>query len=314
MPSRIKYFFVKKTPFGILLKTLKKAKIPGFEGLSLFTVAQFFFKGIQEGYITTRASAIAFNFFMALFPATIFIFSLIPYIPIDHFQENLLNYINTFLPENTFKSIEETINDLILRKRSSLLSFGFLLTLYFSTNGINAIISAFNMSYHSPLIGTRSWISQQITSIWLTLVLIIFLITGIGLTAFGGNIIDYLSSEFTSLDKVEILLIGTAKWIIIIGFIYFSVSLLYYSGPRNTEHWKFFSAGSSTATLFIILFSLGFGTYVNNFDSYNKLYGSIGTLMVIMFWLYLNCIALLIGYEMNAAFKGAKNRYLTIKK
>ena len=314
MPNRISIFLLKKTPLRYLIKLSKKIILPFFDGLPLYDLLSFFFRGIQEGYITARAASIAFNFFMAMFPAIIFLFSLIPFIPIDNFQGELLIQIKSIFPKNTYQLIDGTLEDLINHKRTNLLSFGFLLTVYFATNGVNSIISAFNLSYHSIDIGTRSWISQQFTAIWLTIVLTFFLILGVGLITFGHYLIEYIAEVFPSTNAFEKFLLGTAKWTIIISFIYFSISFLFYWGPQDKKYWNFFSAGSSLATTFTLLFSSGFAYYVNNFGSYNKLYGSIGTIMVIMFLIYLNCIALLIGYELNAAIKGAKNRIIKFDK
>jgi membrane protein len=289
---------------------INRVVIPGFDRVPFLIILKFFFKGIVEGYITSRASAIAFSFFLALFPALIFLFSLIPFIPIENFQGELINQIQLLLPKNAYDLVEATLKDLVEHKRTSLLSFGIITTLYFSTNGINSIISAFNLSYHTLAI--RTWLSQQITALWLTLSLFLFVITAVTLIIFGQDIIVLLIGKFELLSTVEWFLLFSAKWIIIIALIYFSISLLYYAGPKEKDHWKFFSAGSTLSTVCIILFSLGFAYYVNNFGQYNKLYGSIGTLLVVMVWIYLNCIALLIGYELNAAIKGARTRIMNL--
>tara|TARA_Y100000782_G_scaffold111225_1_gene138834 strand:+ start:12224 stop:13195 length:972 start_codon:yes stop_codon:yes gene_type:complete len=289
----------------------KKVILPGFDRVPFLVILKFFFKGIVEGYITSRASAIAFSFFLALFPALIFLFSLIPFIPVEHFQDELILQVKLLLPTSAYELVEHTLRDLVKHKRTRLLSFGILTTLYFSTNGINSIISAFNLSYHS--VTGRNWLSQQITALWITLVLFLFIITAISLIIFGQDIIVLIVGRFDLLSGLEVFLLNTAKWIVIISLIYFSISMLYYWGPKEKEYWKFFSAGSTLSTLSIILFSIGFAYYVNNFGQYNKLYGSIGTLMVIMVWIYLNCIALLIGYELNAAIKGARSRIMKVQ-
>lgn len=289
---------------------VNRVVIPGFDKVPFLIILRFFFKGIIEGYITSRASAIAFSFFLALFPALIFLFSLIPFIPVENFQEELISQIQLLLPKNAYSLVEETLKDLVRHKRTSLLSFGIITTLYFSTNGINSIISAFNLSYHTLVI--RNWISQQVTALWLTLSLFLFVITAITLIIFGQDIIGLLINKIELLSTVEWFLLLGAKWAIIIALIYFSISLLYYAGPKEKKHWKFFSAGSTLSTFCIIMFSLAFAFYVNNFGQYNKLYGSIGTLMVVMVWIYLNCIALLIGYELNAAIKGARTRIMNL--
>ncbi len=289
---------------------VRKIVLPGFDRVPALIILRFFYNGIVEGYITSRASAIAFSFFIAIFPALIFLFSLIPFIPVENFQDELIRQIEFLLPNNAYSLVENTLEDLVLHKRTSLLSFSIVTTLYFSTNGINSIISAFNLSYHS--ISVRNWFSQQVTALWLTLTLFLFVITAVLLIIFGQDIISFLIGKVSLLSSLERFLLNAAKWITIIALIYFSISLLYYAGPKEKEHWKFFSAGSTLSTICIIVFSLGFAFYVNNFGQYNKLYGSIGTLLVVMVWIYLNCIALLIGYELNAAIKGARTRIMNL--
>jgi membrane protein len=163
------------------------------------------------------------------------------------------------------------------------------------------MLTAFSMSYHAEGVKTRTFLSQQMAAIVLTLVLTTFLFISIILTIFGANIIHYVFGLLLNLNANEIFWINVARWLIIIAFIYFSVAYIYFYGPK--QKIKFFSSGASLATILMILVSLGFATYIENFGSYNKLYGSIGTIMGIMLMIYLNSFALLIGYELNAAIE-----------
>lgn len=155
------------------------------------------------------------------------------------------------------------------------------------------------MSYHVEDEDTRSWLSQQVAAIVVTLVLTTFLFTAIVFTIFGEHIIHYIFDTLLNFNKKEILLINIARWLIITGFVYFSIAFIYYYGPKHQT--KFFSPGASVATVTMILITIVFAFYIENFSSYNKLYGSIGTIMGIMLMIYLNSFTLLIGYELNAA-------------
>lgn len=282
---------------------IKHVKVPFFGGLELYKLGVFFIKGLTGGFLTTRAAAIAFNFFLAIFPAIIFIFSLIPFIPIDGFQKELISELLFAAPNIMDTFIEDTLFDVIENKQTSLVSLGFVLALYFATNGINSMLTAFVMSYHNAEEHARSFISQQLTAITITIFLTIFLFIAIFLTLFGGNIIDFIFDNILHYSNSNILLINLARWSIIVAFIYFSVAFIYYYGPKQKV--KFFSPGATLATVALILFTLGFGFYIDNFASYNKLYGSIGSIMGIMLMIYLNSLALLIGYELNAAIDHA---------
>jgi membrane protein len=146
----------------ILRQRARLIKLPFFDGVPLYDVALFFWKGIVDGAISTRASAIAFNFILAIFPGIIFVFTLIPYIPIAHFQEQLLIMLQTILPQNAFLAIQGTIENIITQPRGGLLSFGFIAAFLFATNGIVSVIAAFNGTIHA--IETRSWINQRFVS------------------------------------------------------------------------------------------------------------------------------------------------------
>ena len=176
-----------------VIKLSKKLVLPGFDGLPLYNVTGFFFKGLYEGYITSRASAISFNFFLAIFPSLIFLFTIIPFIPIENFQTTLLAMINDFMPKSAYETVKGTVEDIVTRPRGGLLSIGFILALYFSTNGINSIMEAFNNTYHT--IETRSDFKQRLISILLVLILSVLLIISIGLMTVGPIILSIIIPE-----------------------------------------------------------------------------------------------------------------------
>ena len=299
MLDEIKTWLYQIPLFRKVIYIIKHVKIPFFGGLELYKVGKFFIDGLVGGFLTTRAAAIAYNFFLAIFPSIIFIFSLIPFVPIEGFQEELQTELLFAAPNIMDTFLEDTLFDIIANKHSSLLSLGFVLALYFATNGINSMLTAFSMSYHSEVEHTRTWFSQQITSIVLTIILTIFLFIAIFLTIFGATILHYVFDKILDFSDSELFWLNIARWLVTVGFIYFSVAFIYFYGPK--QQVKFFSPGASLATVAMIGFTLGFAFYIDNFASYNKLYGSIGTVMGIMLMIYLNSLALLIGYELNAA-------------
>jgi|TARA_B100000959_G_scaffold254373_1_gene285992 membrane protein len=286
-----------------ILKIARKIKPIGFAGLSIYDVAIFFWKGLMEGAITTRASSLAFNFFLAFFPSIIVFFTLIPYIPIEGLQDTLMDLLSVVLPPSTNKITFATLDDIINNPRGDLLSIGFVLALYFSTNGINSLIEAFNASFHIK--ESRPLIQQRILSLGLTLLLSIMLIIAISSIIFGKLAVNYLTEyELISDNAGELILYG--KWITILLMLFFGISTLFHLGPALKSKWKLFTPGSIFATIFIIITSIGFNYYVNHFSQYNKVYGSIGTLMIILVWMYFNSIILLTGFELNASISNAK--------
>jgi membrane protein len=277
--------------------------LPGFEGVPVNNVFRFVVKGFGKGVLVTRASSIAFNMLMAFLPASIFLFTLIPFIPVPNLKQELIKLFENIAPTQAYSFMQATIIDVITRKSGGFLIFMFIATIIFSTNGIHATINAFVVSSHR--FRSRTWFDQRKISVILLLV-VFFLI------AFAGSLLILGKMAITRLVTLHYLeknivyyLIMILKWIVIALLLFLAISFLYWLAPVKRSDFRFISPGSIFATCLFILTSLGFSAYVNNFGQYNKLYGSIGTLIVIMIWLYLNSIALLIGFELNVSIKAA---------
>ncbi|MCW3101603.1 MAG: hypothetical protein JWO09_43 [Bacteroidetes bacterium] len=293
---------VKFRPAHSVMKGSKRIVIPGFEGQSLYVVSKFFFKGIKNGSVNMRATSLAFSFFLALFPSIIFLFTLIPYIPIENFQFQLFEMLRSVMPKNAFEAAEETITDIIQKPRSGLLSFGFISALYFSTNGFNAMINAFNETYHT--METRKPLYQRLVSLIMACATILMIGIAIALIIFS----EIGLHKLVHADKTAYYMLLFGKWAVLFVLCFCLISFNYYIGPKRKKGWRFFSAGSMFATILIAAASFAFAYYVNNFGNYNKLYGSIGTLIVIMMWIYINSLILLLGFDLNASIHTAKSK------
>jgi len=288
-------------------RLLRKLIIPGFDGMPVYDVAAFFIRGLQKGAISMRAAAFSYNFFLALFPAIIFFFTIIPYIPIAGFQDNLLELLRNFIPKQTFGAVEGTLFDIIKRPNGGLLSLGFVMAIYFSTNGIHSLIVAFNQSRHTK--ETRSWIKQRLISIVLVFILSLLVIIAIVLISFGPVALDFLVRHNMLRDSFTYYMLIAVKWIVSSALLFFAFSFLYYLAPAAISRFRFFSAGSTLSTVLTILASVGFNYYVNSISQYNTLYGSIGTLIIIMVWIFFNAMIVLIGFELNVSIRNAKRRH-----
>ena len=300
--TSLNQFFTNR--FNLFSQKAKLIKLPFFDGLPLYDVALFFWRGIVDGAISTRASAIAFNFILAIFPAIIFVFTLIPYIPIAHFQQQLLALLQSILPQNAFIAIEGTIENIVTQPRGGLLSFGFLAAFFFSTNGIVSVIAAFNGTIHA--IETRSWINQRLVALVLAIILTFLTTFSVALITLSQTLTKYLvKSGFLHLNLTYYLLLG-GKWIIICALFFFSYAFLFYLAPARRTKFRFISAGGTLATILTIITTIGFSYYINNFGQYNTLYGSIGTLVVVMLSFYFNSLILLIGFELNVSIWRAR--------
>ena len=283
---------------------LNKLVLPGFDGIPISNVIRFVIRGFSKGVLVTRASSIAFNLLMALLPASIFLFTLIPFIPIPNFQQELIELFENMLPVTAFSFLETTIIDIVTNKSRGLLLIMFIATIFFSTNGIHAVIHAFVVSAHS--FRSRSWIHQRKISIFLLLIVLMMIAIAGSLVIFGKMGINKLV-EFEILERsLVISMLVLLKWVVIVLLLFLAISFLYYLAPAKRTDFRFFSPGSTLATILFIITSLGFSAYINNFGHYNKLYGWLGTFMIILIWLYLNSIALLIGFELNVSIKDAR--------
>jgi membrane protein len=286
-------------------KWLQRIILPGFEGVPLSDVIRFIVNGFGRGVLVTRASSIAFNMLMAFLPASIFLFTLIPFIPVPNLKQELIKLFEEITPTQAYSFMQSTIIDVITKKSGGLLIFMFFATILFSTNGIHALIHSFVVSSHR--FRSRTWIHQRkISVILLLIVIFMFALAGF-LLIFGKMLIIRLGALHYLKKNIVYYLLMLLKWIVIVLLLFLAISFLYWLAPAKRSDFRFISPGSIIATCLFILTSLGFSAYVNHFGQYNKLYGSIGTLIVIMIWLYLNSIALLIGFELNVSIKEARD-------
>ncbi len=287
-----------------LIERAEKVSLPFFDGVPLYDVALFFWRSIVDGSIATRASAIAFSFFIAFFPTVLFLFTLIPYIPIENFQSELFRIIRELLPESTFATVEDTVTDIIMRPRGGLLSLGFFMALIFSTNGIASMMSAFDATVHS--INRRSWLSQRFAATFLLGILSVLLTLAVVLFTGGEIALNYLKENDILRDSITIFFLNFGRWVTIVLLLFFANSFLFYMAPAKKTKWRFISAGSTLSTILSVIALSAFTFYINNFSQYNKLYGSIGTLLIILFLMYIMALILLIGFELNASIYQAR--------
>ena len=297
---------------GILLVWRKKIETrldkmvwPGFEGLSMHIVGRFFIEALSKGSINTRAAAISFRLFLAFFPAIILLLSLIPFVPIPNFQKELMDSIHSFFPGDTFGLVEETLDDLINKKYSSLISIGFILVIYYASNSMHAVLLGFDDSYHFE--DKTHPILRRVISILLIFVLGIIMASAITLIVFSETIIGFIADKEILADRALVFVLDLVRWAITLILIYMVNTTLYNvgMGVRRRKAWKFWNVGAVMATLLFIATSISFAYFINNFSQFNKLYGSLGTLMVLLIWMNLNCIILLAGFDLNASIRKA---------
>jgi len=297
--------------YRAFIKWTKSIVLPGFGNLSVYAVTISLINEFLEDSLLNKASSLAYNFMLALFPGTLFLFTLIAYVPIHNFQEKLLELLRTLLPTYAYLALENTIEDILKHQNAGLLSLGFVTALYFATNGVGTLMQAFNDS--SLILEKRSWLKRRGIAMLLTVTISLALIIAIAIMIAGEGVINYLQSHIASKSHFWIYLLLLSRWIIIVIIFFVTISVLYRYGPSHKLKWPFLSPGSILATGLAILTSLGFTYYINHFAAYNKLYGSIGAIIVVMLWLYLNSLILLIGFELNASIDLSRRNLKIVK-
>ena len=284
-----------------LLKRLKSIKL-NQRRTNLHDTLNIFMEYVSQHALLNKANAVAFSFTLAIFPSIIFVFTLIPYIhsvlpAID--ADSILNFVSNVMPKAMFTAATETIHDIVSIKRNGLLSFGALLALILSTNGMHGLMSTFNSIYKTN--EKRGFFRTRLVATSLTLILSSVLFFSIFLMVIGKLFLGYLSNEgLITADYIIVLLMLLKYSVIIIAF-FIAISLIYYFAPAINDRWHFFSAGAFFSAFACVATSYGFSFYINNFSNYNKFYGSLGMLIALMAWLYLLSLILLIGFVYNAS-------------
>lgn len=295
-----------RTPLAFLLKKSQHWHLPGFEGVPLYDVMKFFYKQLKTTNITERASAIAFNFIMSIPPSFLFLFTLItnlPFIKTKDIQRQIHFLIRDIIPAPAYnRDIISFIDKTFFKTPAfGIISFGILLALFFASNAMMGIMRSFNKNYvgFEKRAGLHNrWIAIRLTTLIFGLVLgclALLLTQGAVLKLFGVK------------SGWVLTVIFYLRWLFILALVFSSIAFIYKYAPAVQKRWKLLSPGSILATVLCILASVGFSYFVNNFGRYNALYGAIGTIIVLMALVYINSLALLIGFELNVSIKSLRS-------
>ena len=278
----------------------KKFTLPGLDGVAFYDVLMFFINELKDRTLVTRAQAIAFSFFLAVFPFILFAFTLIPYLPIPHLRNDLVKLINEVAPnERALDYLKSTIIDVINNPRFGLLSIGFISAIYLSTNGVITMMRSFDKNHDIYI--RRTFLRERFIALKLTFLLFLVFTASIVIIIIGNLFVSWMSVHFWFLDDISKFIITLVRYSVIFLLFLYSISLIYYEGPAVAKKWRFITPGSYIATILSILISVGFSYYVKNFGNYNKIYGSLGTIIILQVWFYLNSLVLLIGFEINSS-------------
>jgi len=304
------------TVFGPSIQFLKqKAKgvyLPGFQGINLYQVIRFLAKQLNTIGVYDRASAISFNLLMALPAGFLFLFSIIPYFP-EAFKvkKQILTLFKDIAPNSsTYKFIVDIINDL-LSQHVGIFSFGFLLLLFYASNAMTGIIRSFDKSI---MLNRPFFLHQRMRAIRLTIILILLVFASLIVLIGQEQLASLLKSGFNIEQSTILPYWNSLRWVIIILLLFYGNAFIYKYAPHIKEKWPLISPGALLSTGLMLLTTFGFSYWVNNFSSYNKIYGSIGTVLVVMTIIYMNALILLIGFELNVSIEVLKNEVAEVEK
>jgi membrane protein len=288
-----------------LEKYLEKIKI-NKKGTTLYQVGHIFVQDFERNDIIERAGGVAFSFTLAVFPAIIFMITLIPYIQqfYPEFSEaNIMGFFQDVMPPSVFDAASTTIEDILGHKRGGLLSLGAILAFYLSTNGMMSLIKAFNRCYRTK--DNRGYIKTFLIATFLTMILAFTLFIAVILLIIGQTVLEkFRDLGFLTQDYLFYSIV-TSRFIVIVVIFFLSISLIFHFAPAVHDRWKMFSPGAFLATLLSLMVSYTFSFYISNFGTYNKLYGSIGAMIAFMVWLFLISVIILTGFELNASIDKA---------
>ncbi|MFI5156167.1 MAG: YihY/virulence factor BrkB family protein [Chitinophagales bacterium] len=293
--------------FRFIAGKSKKIVLPGFQGVPLYDVAKFFWSQVKKVGLQDRARSISFSFLTAIPAATIFICTLIPLLPISRkIEHQLIQLTRDLTPnQNTSQAVSSFIRDFIEKPRTGLLSFGFLLALFYASNAMMGIMRSFNKSliHYS----NRNALQARWMAIKLTLLLVLLVMGTVIILGTQDELLKkMLRWKHVQNSSIKTIL-RTIRWFFIIPLFYFSIAFIYKYAPAVHKRWKLSSPGTILATFLLILTTFVFSYWVNKFGTYNKVYGSIGTILILMLVVYFNAMVILIGYELNVSIHHLKH-------
>lgn len=288
-----------------IISWMKRVVLPGLEGLTLYDFWELYSLGIIKGTFSTRASAIAFSFFMSLFPFFLFVLNLIPYVPIDKFQSEFLNFVHRFLPPQTSDFFEPILLDIAANRRSGLLSLTLIFAIFFMANGVNAIFTGFEFSYHTTT--NRKMVRQYFIALGISVFMsLLLLLTVAGIVYYQISITDLKTRGIINENNQWVSQWGS--FVFFVALIYLAVGTLFYFGTKEGRQFRFFSVGALVTTLLFLITTYLFGIYIDSFSNYNQLYGSVGALLIMMVYVWINSNLLLLGFELNAVLNQLRIR------
>lgn len=297
--TKLERIIITSGPVTFVRKWSQQHSLPGFEGIALYEVMHALSVQIKQHGLNIRAAAISFNLVMAIPAITLFLCMLVPLVPgSDEVYNEMLRFVRYYTPNSATKEVlVQLLNDFFNNNTTGLISVGFALVVFTASNAMMGIIRAFDRSLSEKR--KTNFLKKRLRAIRLISTLI-GLIIGTVLISAGqgymfGKIMTWLNIHNETVRAIIQnlrLLVGFFLFVYVIGYIY-------KHAPSYTIKRKLFTPGAILAAVLMIATTSLFSYWAQNISDYNKVYGSIGSLIIIMLLIFLNSLMLLIGYELN---------------
>lgn len=296
------YLYKRHNSYGRLLRGYRAYRLPWRKDVAIYRVLRGLFFRLQKDKVSVRAAAVAYNFFLALLPGLIFLFTLLPYLPIPDLSESVLEYMQSLMPQSAFDAISNTLQDILTRPRVSLLSSGLLLSIYLASTGIHTLLDLFKRR------DEETFLKKRLRSIAITIGFGILLVLCLAMLFISKLVVTYLILNTALSDTLVVIGVLLIRGLILFLLLYVSAIILYRQSDAYQNSYSDLRPGAIIASLLSIIASLAFGEYVDSFGNYNRLYGSLGALIITLVWIHVNATVLIIGYELNRSINSAKRR------
>ena len=246
--------------------------------------------------IFNGAAALGFYLTLAIFPAMIAVMAVIPYLPIAHVDQAIMDLLHQALPRSAATMFTDVVHEVTSERRGGLLSAGVAFALWSASSGMYALMQQLNIAYN--VAERRPFFKARATALVLTLLFGSLVLSAFTLIVLGGVIQSWIGDRF-GLSQAVLSFFVVFRWIVIVLGLLLAIALIYYLAPNREHRFKYLTSGGVTATLLLIVACVGFSLYTSRFANFTAIYGSIGAVIVLMLWLYIAGLVILVGAEVN---------------
>ena len=289
---------------GKIVAKSKTMTLPGLMKVPLYDVMRFFGQSMSKGVVFQRAAAITYRVFVAVIPMLIGLFSAIAFLGED-FRNTLISMLESVVPPYVWPVISGMITDVVMRQNGTLSSSMLIIGIYFTIVCFNGILAAMTSSYFIE--DKRKFLDQIFLSAGLMLLTFIIIVFVAAFFILASLAVRHVHTNYFNNSELYAFVVHFLKWVLVYAAIYFLISIFYYLAPMKRGDYRFFSAGSSTCTILLVILLWIINIYFSNFNNYNLIYGSLGAVFAVLLWINWSSSIFLICYDLNVSIAKAKS-------